>query len=149
MAASGALGLSGREELAHALLGLTDELVHDLRPVYNLRLARSKRACELAREQRLAAAGRAAQQDAAHVRDAEATRRRGVGAAGEHTADNGVELPLQPTHAHLHRPLELRCHARRRRRAGALRGHPRGRLLALRRRLLRRWRRRVAVAEGG
>ena len=140
MAASGALGLSGREELAHALLGLTDELVHDLRPVYDLRLARSERARELACEQRLAAAGRAAQQYAAHVRDAEATRRCGVGAAGQHAAHDRVELPLQPAHARLDRRSELRRDARhRRRRAGALRVCPGGRLLALRRRL--RWRR--------
>eukprot|EP00982_Pelagococcus_subviridis_P011152 31063-Pelagococcus_subviridis.AAC.12 len=54
--------LRGREQVAHVLLGLSDEPLQNLRPVDDLRRVRVKELPELLRDERLPGPGRAVEQ---------------------------------------------------------------------------------------
>ena len=107
------LRLRRREELAHLLLRLAHKLVDDLGAVDDLRLARAERARELAREERLAAARRAGEQDAAQVRAPKAPRRRRVGARREHAPHDRLELRLEAADVARERRASARASALR------------------------------------
>jgi hypothetical protein len=76
------------EQLAHVLLGLADKLVQHLGARHDLGLAAVEHLADLARNQRLAGAGRAVEQQAAHVLGAELLHHgRRVDARGERAAE--------------------------------------------------------------
>ena len=105
--------------------------------------ARARRAsARAAREERLAAARRAGEQDAAHVRDAEPPRRRRVGARREHAPHDRLELRLEVSRRWTRAPPRAPFAARRRRRRRRRRWHRR------RARRRRRRRDRLDVVKG-
>jgi len=95
----GLLHLRLGKERADELLRVADVLGHHLGAVDDLGLARSHRASYLAREQRLAAAGRPVEQHAAHRRDAQLLGQRArVQARGERAADDHRERCVEAAH---------------------------------------------------
>ena len=93
------------KQLADVLLTRADELVQDLRAVHNLRLARVEHLADLPRHERLARAGRAEEQDALDVLDAQLLHERGrEDARRKGAAEDGAELVVETANAHV---LEL------------------------------------------